>query len=125
MPEPELDADSILVTTKLACGVTYDEPETDFIIITHINSVLSDLNQLGIGPADGFEVTDSESKWENFYGTDKRLNSVRSYVYLRVRMLFDPPSTGPLMEAMNKQVEQLGWRINARREEEAWTTPTV
>lgn len=125
MPEPELNAESILVTTKLACSVTYDEPETDFIIITHINSVLSDLNQLGIGPADGFEVTDAESKWEDFYGTDKRLNSVRSYVYLRVRMLFDPPSTGPLMEAMNKQVDQLAWRINARREEEAWTTPTV
>jgi hypothetical protein len=108
--------DSILEDTKKVLGLApeYDAFDTD--VIMHINTVLSILGQLGVGPADGFMIEDASANWSDFFGEVKLLNPIKTYVYLRVRMFFDPPTTSFLQDAMNKQIEELTWRINVHRE---------
>lgn len=118
-------SDSILTSTKKILNIPEDYTAFDMDVILHINSVLSTLNQLGIGPTEGFAIDDATETWEQFLGTDKRLNSVKTYVYLRVRLLFDPPATGHHITALEKQITELEWRLNVVREETAWTDPTI
>lgn len=113
----------ILPTTKKILGVAEDYTAFDTDVITHINSALSTLTQLGVGPAEGFMVEDDTAVWSDFIGDDLQNNPVRSYVYLRVRMLFDPPGTSYLLEAYTKQIEELEWRLNVHREGTAWVDP--
>jgi hypothetical protein len=115
--------DSILDGTKKALNLAPDYTPFDQDIIMHINSVFSTLNQLGVGPELGFMIEDNEALWSDFLGADIRLNNVKTYVYLRVRMLFDPPTIGYLVEAMKEQAKELEWRINAQRESVAWVDP--
>lgn len=117
--------DSILDSVKKVLNLSSDYTPFDQDIIMHINSVFSTLNQLGVGPAEGFMIQDKEDVWETFLEGDLRLNNVKSYVYLRVRMLFDPPTIGYLVEAMKQQVTELEWRINVQRESVAWTDPEL
>jgi hypothetical protein len=115
--------DSILTSTKQALGLAEDYTAFDPDIIMHINSVFSTLNQLGIGPTLGFMIEDKEALWDTFLGSDPRLNNIKTYVYLRVRMLFDPPQTGYHTTAMQDQIKELEWRINVQREAEQWINP--
>jgi hypothetical protein len=92
-----LTPQSILSTTKKILGLDDNYNAFDLDVIIHINSVLADLSQLGIGPAEGFEITGPEETWDSYLGGDPNLNAVKSYVYLRVRLLFDPPGTSYLM----------------------------
>lgn len=112
--------DSILTSTKKILGLAAEYTAFDHDIIVHINSVFSDLHQLGIGPADGFMIGDDLSEvWADYVTDDvppMLLNSVRTYVYLRVKAIFDPPTTGYLVEATQKQIEKLEWRLNVARE---------
>ena len=116
--------DSILNSVKklLGLGETYTAFDLDVII--HINSVFSTLSQLGVGPNQGFMIEDDTATWSDFIPTDARYSSVKTYVYLRVRVLFDPPQTGYLVEAIQKQIAELEWRLNVQREEEKWEDPT-
>ena len=108
-------SDSILVGTKKALDIPEDYDVFDTNIIMHINSVFSTLNQIGIGPVDGFEVEDDTATWTSYIGTNVRYNSVKTYMYLRVRMLFDPPATSFLIDAITKQKDELEWRLSALR----------
>ena len=108
--------DSILVSTKKILGIDAAYTAFDVDIITHINSAFSTLNQLGIGPIDGFMIIDDTTTWDLFLDYDPRMNAVKSYVYLRVRLLFDPPTTSYLITAMKEQVQELEWRLNVVRE---------
>lgn len=114
---------SILTSVKKTLGIAEEYTAFDEDIIMHINSVFSTLNQIGLGPAEGFEIIDKTAVWSDFLGIDKRLNSVKTYVYLRVRLMFDPPSTSYLIASMEKQAEQIEWRLNVQREETAWVDP--
>lgn len=114
---------SILTSTKKILGIAEDYTVWDLDIITHINSAFSTLTQLGVGPAVGFMIEDASTEWVDFLGDDLQLNSVKTYVNLRVRMLFDPPTTSYAMAAMQDQIEQLEWRLNVHREETAWVDP--
>lgn len=116
-------SDSILTSTKKVLNLDESYTAFDQDIIMHINSVFSTLNQLGVGPETGFMIEDEAATWDDFLGTDLRLNHVKSYMYLRVRMLFDPPTTAHHVAAMEKQIEELAWRMNVQREEVAWTDP--
>jgi len=107
---------SILTGTKHALGIAEDYEAFDNDIIMHINSVFSTLNQLGVGPAEGFSIEDSTAEWDDFIAGDARYSAVRSYVYLRVRLLFDPPTSSYLMDAYKEQIRELEWRLNAVRE---------
>lgn len=114
---------SILDSVKKNLGIDDDYDVFDNDIVMYINGVFSTLNQLGIGPTEGFAIEDGTATWDELLGTDLRLNSVKTYTYLVVRLIFDPPATSFTIEAMNRQIKELEWRINAYREEESWTDP--
>ena len=105
--------DSILITTKDLIGFDENYDPFDRNLIRHINSALSILHQLGIGPTDGFRITDSEATWSDFIGEGAyTLQDVIDYVYLRVKLLFDPPATGVLVELMEREINEIGYRLN-------------
>lgn len=109
---------SILTSIKKMLGISEDDNAFDVDIIININSALSDLNLLGVGPSEGFIISDSTETWESFIGLSKnKLEMVKSYVYLRVRLLFDPPQNSFLVASMEKQIEEFGWKINVIVEE--------
>lgn len=114
---------SILTSTKKVLGIEADYTAFDVDIITHINSVFSTLHQLGIGPAEGFSIEDDIPTWFDLLGDDPRFNSVKTYVYLKVRLVFDPPGTSYLINALEKQTEELEWRLNVAREGTGWVSP--
>lgn len=116
--------ESILISTKKVLGIDAAYDAFDLDIMTHINSVFNTLHQLGVGPNDGFSITGDDEVWQSFTENNVLLNSVKSYVYLRVRMLFDPPATSFHLEAVKEQIRELEWRLNVYREGVAWTTPT-
>lgn len=109
-------SDSILKTVKKLVGIDENYDAFDLDIITHINSALSTLNQLGIGPEEGFMIDDDTATWDQLLGDDNRLNSVKSLIGLKVRVVFDPPATSFTLDAFNKQIEELQWRLNVYRE---------
>lgn len=107
---------SILKSTKKILNVPDDYTVYDQDIIVHINSAFSTLNQLGLGPTEGFMIEDDTAMWDDFLAGDMRLNAVRTYVFLRVRLLFDPPSLSTVLQAMEAQIKELEWRLNVVRE---------
>lgn len=98
--------DSILDTIKKSLSIDPDDTAFDTDILMHVNSVFSDLNRLGVGPLDGFEITDRTTGWSTYTGADKNLNAVKTYMYLRVRLLFDPPATSFHLDSWSKQVDK-------------------
>lgn len=113
---------SILTDTKKILGIAADYTQFDPDITMHINSVFGTLNQLGLGPVEGFAIEDSTTEWDA-YTTDLRLQGLKTYIYLRVRLLFDPPTTSYLIEALNNQVKEFEWRLNVERERTGWIDP--
>lgn len=109
-------AGSILNTIKKALGLdpSYDVFDTD--IVMHINSTFATLNQLGVGPEEGFSIEDASATWQDFLGLGEtnKLLSVKSYMYLKVRLLFDPPTTSFAIDAMKKNAEEYEWRLNVQ-----------
>ena len=116
-------SDSILVTTKKILGLDVSYTAFDIDIILHINSVFGTLNQLGIGPENGFIIEDNTSMWSDFLESDLKLNAVKTYTYLKVRLLFDPPATSFHITAMENQIRELEWRLNVYRENRDWVEP--
>lgn len=114
---------SILTSVKKTLGLdeTYEVFDPD--ILMHINTSFATLNQLGVGPADGFRIEDKTAMWDALLGTDLRYDNVKTYVFLRVKSLFDPPTTSFALEAMKEQIRELEWRINAYFEMTGWTDP--
>ena len=115
--------DSILESTKKVLGIDEAYTVYDPDITMFINATFSTLHQLGIGPVAGFAILDAAETWDDFIGTDLRLNSVRTYVFLRVRLLFDPPATSFAIGAMKEQIQELEWRLNVVREGDSWADP--
>ena len=97
--------ESILNSTKKILGVGPDYNAFDIDIITDINAAFSVVNQLGIGPTDGFMIEDAYSEWGDLQLPMNQQNLLKTYIFLKVRLLFDPPTSGFLLDAMNKQVE--------------------
>lgn len=107
---------SILDSIKKLLGINADVVVFDQEIIIHINSVFSELAQLGVGPTEGYMITDASNTWSEFCGEDfPLLNNVKTYVYLKVKLLFDPPTTSPLIEAINQQIKEIGWRMYVQK----------
>lgn len=115
--------DSILTSVKKMLGIVEEYEHFDADLIMHINSVLSILTQLGVGPVEGFSIKDKTAIWSDFLSDSKNLESVKSYVYLKVRLIFDPPLTSSVTEAINRMIGELEWRLSVtadpiEREEE-------
>ena len=115
--------ESILKSTKKILGLADDYTVFDLDVMTHINSVFSTLTQLGVGPPEGYMIESDKDLWEDFITDDPTYNSIKSYIYLRVRMLFDPPTTSYTIDAMERQIKELEWRLNQNREETEWVNP--
>lgn len=109
--------ESILDETKKTLGIAQSMTVFDTDIRMHINSAIGTLSQLGIGPEEGFEIEDNTETWADFLSTDLMLSPVKSYVFLRVKLLFDPPANSWTSVAMKEQIEQLEWRLNVVRED--------
>ena len=108
--------DSILLSTKKSLGLAASYTAFDPDVIMHINSVMLDLNQLGLGPTGGFVITGEDELWTDFIGTRKDLVAVQSLTYLKVRLLFDPPQTSFVIDSINKQIEKFEWRLMLQAE---------
>lgn len=105
--------ESILTSVKKMLGITEDYKHFDADLIIHINSVFSVLTQMGVGSAEGFSIKDENEVWADFMNDDPKVNFVRSYMYLRVRMLFDPPLGSAVIESINNTISELEWRLNS------------
>lgn len=116
---------SILKSVKKMLNVDSGYTAFDLDITIHINSAFATLTQLGVGPEDGFGIEDATAVWPTFLGSDLEMNAVKSYVYLRTRLLFDPPATSYLLDAYEKQIKELEWRLNTVREATIWIDPTL
>lgn len=108
--------DSILTSIKLLLGITEDYEAFDQQLIMHINSVFMVLTQLGVGPTEGFMIENKNDTWDDFITDDSNLQTVKSYMYLKVKMLFDPPSTSAVMDSTNRMINELEWRLNSQAE---------
>lgn len=104
--------DSILTSVKKLLGIAEEYEHFDQDIIIHINSVLMILTQIGVGPSNGFSIIGKESTWTDFVTDIKQIEAVRTYIYLKVRLIFDPPSSSAVMEAINRTVSELEWRLS-------------
>lgn len=108
--------DSILTSIKKLLGIEEEYTHFDVDVIIYINSAFMHLNQLGVGPEEGFVIKDVGDKWTDFLSDSKRLESVKTYVYLKTRLIFDPPQMGYLVDAITKQIAELEWRLNVQAE---------
>ena len=109
--------DSILTSVKKMLGIEESYTHFDADIIMHINSVFMVLNQLGVGPEDGFVIEDSSKKWSDYIPDDDiQKECVKSYMYLKVKLLFDPPLSSAVMESTNRMIGEFEWRLNVAAE---------
>lgn len=103
--------ESILTSVKKTLGIAEDYEHFDDDLIIHINSVFAILTQMGIGPKEGFSIESKINKWEEFTSNKLFLEPVKTYVGLKVRLIFDPPLSSAVMEAMKQMINELEWRL--------------
>lgn len=108
--------ESILISIKKMLGITKEYDHFDADLIMHINSVFMILDQLGVGPSSGFIITGEYETWDSFLPEGQNLEAVKSYMYMKVRLLFDPPSSSIVMECMNRIISELEWRLKVEAE---------
>ena len=102
----------ILTSIKKLLGITEDYDYFDQDIVMHINAAFMVLTQLGIGPSEGFLITDDTDTWSDFIDDSTNLGSIQSYVYMKVKLMFDPPQNSFTVDSMTKLVNELEWRLN-------------
>ena len=112
-PENEVDSmNSILTSIKKLIGLDEGYEHFDIDIVTHINTTLMTLTQLGVGPSKGFTIKDKTAVWSDFIPADDlRFEGVKTYIYLKVRLVFDPPSSSAVLESFNRTINELEWRL--------------
>lgn len=106
--------ESILTSIKKLLGISEDYVQFDDDIIMHINSVFLNLTQLGVGPEKGFVIEDDSAEWSDFVDIENnaQLHAIKTYIYLKVKLLFDPPLSSSVIESTNRMISELEWRLN-------------
>lgn len=104
--------DSILTSIKKLLGITEEDESFDTDVIIDINSAFMVLHQLGVGPSEGFMISDAMSTWDEFLPYGRQLELVKTYVYMKVKLMFDPPASSVIMEAFQRQISEFEWRLN-------------
>lgn len=104
--------DSILNSIKKLLGITEDYTPFDTDIIIHINSVFSILTQIGIGPPEGFTISDSAAQWSDYIGDTAAIEMVKTYIYLKTKLIFDPPINSSVTASIEKTISELEWRLS-------------
>lgn len=117
--------ENILDSIKKLLGIDEMDLNFDQELIMHINSVFMVLHQLGVGPVEGFKISSNEETWSDFIGTRLDIESVKSYIYLKVRLLFDPPQNSFLISAVEQQIEENEWRLQVQVEPYAITAAAL
>ena len=112
--------DSILTSIKKMLGITEEYEHFDADLIMYINSAFMILTQMGVGPSEGFRIEDKTSDWDEFVSLEDNLESVKTYVYMKVKLMFDPPTSSAVMESMKNMISELEWRLIVEVE-----TPTI
>lgn len=107
---------SILISIKKLLGIEafYEAFDTDVII--HINSVFTILAQLGYGPPEGFFIRDNSAQWTDFISEENKIEAVKTYIYMKVKLVFDPPTSAAVIEAYKEYIKEFEWRINVAAE---------
>lgn len=108
--------ESILNSIKKPLGMDADYDHFDEDIIMHINTAFMILNQLGVGPPEGFKIEDDTTEWTDFISDTKRIEAIKTYIYLKVKLIFDPPLNSAVIETYKQQIAELEWRINVEAE---------
>lgn len=108
--------ESILTSIKKLLGIAEEYVHFDADLISHINSVFCILNQIGVGPAEGFSITGKTETWNDFIPDSPQLSSVQAYMLKKVKLLFDPPTNSTVMTSTNAVVSELEWRLNVAAE---------
>lgn len=103
--------DSILTSIKKMLGVAEEYTHFDNDLVMHINTVFLNLTQLGVGPVEGFMIEDKQTDWSEFIDDSLQLQAVKSYMYLKVKLLFDPPLSSAVIESTNRMIAELEWRL--------------
>ncbi len=107
--------ESILTSVKKLLGIDKDYTHFDNDLIMHINSVFMVLTQLGVGPSEGFAISDANAMWSDFIGEDdKNFQAIKTYVYMKVRLMFDPPLSSAVLDSMSRTICELEWRLNVQ-----------
>lgn len=109
--------ESILTSIKKLLGIGDDDTSFDDDIIMGINTEFMTLSQLGVGPFEGFSITDKTTTWSDYLGADSvNLQAVKTYIYMKVRLVFDPPSSSFVIDATQRKIDELTWRLNIQAE---------
>lgn len=109
--------ESILLSIKKLLGIEKDYTNFDTDIIIHINTAIMVLSELGVGPQDKiFKISSKEDKWNDFISDEDNLEGVKTYIYLKVKIVFDPPQHGPTLEAFKESIKEYEWRLNHQAE---------
>lgn len=110
--------ESILTSIKKLLNIAEEYEHFDPDVIMHINDALMTLTQLGVGPPEGFVIEDDTAEWTDFLPEDElfRMQAVKTYIYLRVRLIFDPPNQSSVIESYNRRIAELEWRLNVSAE---------
>lgn len=108
---------SILNTIKKALGLSDEYTPFDSDVLLHVNSAFATLTQLGVGPKDGFVIHDYTATWIDYLANEKLLEFVKSYVYMKVRLMFDPPANGAALESLTNLAKEYEWRITVAVDE--------
>ena len=106
--------ESILTSIKKMLGISEEYTHFDEDLIVHINSALAVLGQLGVGPSEGFFITDKSAVWSDFVPDLSKLQFIKTYVYQKVKLLFDPPQSSAAIQALNESIKEFEWRINVQ-----------
>ena len=104
--------DSILTSIKKLLGIAEEYTQFDADIIKHINTVFMILTQMGVGPPEGFSITGAYEKWDDFLSDSTNLEGVKTYVYMKVQLMFDPPTSSAKLDSANRIIGELEWRLN-------------
>lgn len=108
--------ESILTSIKKLLGIAKEYTNFDTDIMIHINTVFMTLNQLGVGPSTGFRIKDASTLWSSYIKDEDDLDAVKTYIYLKVKLVFDPPLSSAVMEANKQMINELEWRLNVQAE---------
>jgi hypothetical protein len=111
-----MELESILTSIKKMLGIEEEYEHFDPDLIMHINSAFMVLNQLGVGPSEGFTIEDAEATWADYIGVGSDIEAVKSYVYLKVQLLFDPPDRAAVLEAKKSMINEFEWRLLVKAE---------
>ena len=118
-------SESILVSIKKLLGVAEEYDFFDADILMHINTAFMVLYQLGVGPSEPFMIEDASATWSDFLGDSKDLAGVKTYIYLKVKLVFDPPQSSAAMEAIKQNIAELEWRLNVTADPKSTFTASM